>query len=111
MSEMRLLQKYGGMRWTDPDSDGAGAGHGICIADAGNMEFQGGRNGAGWCLIGTNEVDGGMEPWTIDIAIDLIAEYQQPSEMNVEIILDEELRNANWDRGDSTGKKMAKIKI
>jgi hypothetical protein len=108
VAETRLLQKYGGMRWLDPDPDGAGAGRGICIADAGNMEFQGGRNGAGWCLIGTNEVDGDMEPWTIDIAIDLIADYPQPAEMNVEIVIDEELREANWEQ--QSNKKQQKIR-
>lgn len=97
VSEQRLLAKYGGMRWHDPDMDGEGS-RGMIIADAGNMEFQGGRKGCGWCLIGTNELDGGMEPWTINIAIDLIAEYPQPPEMNVEIIIDEELREANADR-------------
>ena len=84
VAEAKLLQKYGGMRWNDPDGD-EGASRGMCIADAGNVEFQGGRNGAGWCLIGTNELDGGMEPWTIDVVIDLIAEYPQPAESNVEV--------------------------
>ena len=104
VAEAKLLQKYGGMRWTDPDGDGVG-GRGMCIADAGNMEYQGGRNGAGWCLIDTNKLDGGMEPWTIDIVIDLIAEYPQPAEMNVEILVDDELREANFERSQQQSNK------
>jgi hypothetical protein len=105
VAEARLLQKYGGMRWYDPDPNGDGSGRGMCIADAGNMEFQGGRNGSGWCLIGTNETDGGMEPWDINIAIDLIAEYMQPAEMNVEVIIDEDLREANEEQSRRRPKK------
>ena len=104
VAEAKLLQKYGGMRWNDPDGD-EGASRGMCIADAGNMEFQGGRNGAGWCLIGTNELDGGMEPWTIDVVIDLIAEYPQPAESNVEVVMDAELREANVERARQQSNK------
>ena len=106
-SEARLLHKYGGMRWDDPDGVN-GASRGTCIADAGNMDFQAGRNGAGYCIIGTNSQDGEVEPWTIEIAIDLIAVYQQPVEANVEVIIDEELREANWER--SNQKQPAKRK-
>jgi hypothetical protein len=74
------------------------------------MEFQRGRNGAGWCLIGTNELDGDMEPWTIDIAIDLIADYPQPAEANVEVIVDEELRQANYERAQQSNKKQQTIR-
>jgi hypothetical protein len=99
VAEARLLQKYGGMRWYDPDLMGDGAACGDCTADTGNMEFQGGRNGSGWCIIATNESDGSLEPWDINIAIDLIAEYeQQPAELNVEIVINEELREANHER-------------
>ena len=59
------------------------------------MEYQGGRNGAGWCLIGTRESDGGMEPWVLDVVIDLIAEYELPIEMNVEVVVNDALRAAN----------------
>jgi hypothetical protein len=105
VAEARLLQKYGGMRWIDPDPNCSGGSRGMCISDAGNMEFQAGRNGAGWCLIGTNELDGEVEPWTIEIVIDLIADYEQPAEANVEIIIDEGLREANWERQLSNKKQ------
>ena len=41
--EARLLQKYGGLSWIDPDENE------LCVAIEERMEFQGGRNGAG-CL-------------------------------------------------------------
>jgi hypothetical protein len=111
VAEKKLLQKYGGMRWIDPDPDGSGRTRGMCIADAGNMEFQGGRNGSGWCLIGTNGIDEVMEPWAIDIAIDLIADYEQPAEANVEMIIDEELREANWEEAHQhSNKKQQRIR-
>jgi hypothetical protein len=94
VAEQRLLQKYGGMRWTDPDDEH----NELCIADVVDMEFQGGRNGSGWCVVGTRESDGGSEPWDIDVVIDLIAIYEQPAELNVEVILNDELRAANNER-------------
>ena len=110
--EARLLQKYGGLSWIDPDENE------LCVAIEERMEFQGGRNGAGWCLLGTRvNGDGGMEPWVLDVVIDLIAEYEQPSEMNIEVIVDEELRVANGERileekaqkrADATAKKRAR---
>jgi hypothetical protein len=106
VAEAKLLQKYGGMRWNDPDGDGGG--RGMCIAVADNMEFQRGRNGAGWCVIGSNKMDDGLEPWTIDIVIDLIAEYPQPVESNVEILVDDELREANWERQQQQANKRRK---
>lgn len=90
--EAKLLQKYGGLSWIDPDENE------LCVATEDAMEYQGGRNGAGWCLIGTCESDGGMEPWVLDVVIDLIAEYQQPIEMNVEVVVNEALRAANAER-------------
>lgn len=87
--EAKLLQKYGGLSWIDPDENE------LCVALEEGMEYQGGRNGAGWCLIGTRESDGGMEPWVLDVVIDLIAEYEQPIEMNVEVVVNEALRAAN----------------
>jgi hypothetical protein len=91
-----LLQKYGGLRWIDPDPVD-GVGRGMCIGEIGNMEFQGGRNGAGWCLLASNEHDVTLEPWSLDVVIDLMADYEQPADMNVEIIVDEVLRQANQD--------------
>ena len=46
-----------------------------------------------------------MEPWTIDIVIDLIAEYPQPAEMNVEILVDDKLREANFERSQQQSNK------
>jgi hypothetical protein len=97
VAEARLLQKYGGMRWFDPDLLGDGAAAGNCTADIQNMEFRG-RDG-GWHIIGLADRDGSMEPWDIDIAIDLIAEFRfQPAELNVEVVIDDEFREANHER-------------
>jgi hypothetical protein len=71
VAEARLMQKYVGLRWIDPDS---GTDE-LMIADHECMEYQGGRNAPGWCIIGIKESDGGLSPWQIaggDV-IDLIA--------------------------------------
>jgi hypothetical protein len=92
VAEARLLQKYSGLSWIDPDENE------LCVAQEEGMEFQGGRNGAGWCLIGTRDSDGGMEPWVIDVVIDLIASYSQAPELNVEVIVNDVLRAGNEER-------------
>jgi hypothetical protein len=92
VSQAKLLQKYGGLSWIDPDEEE------LCISKEEEMDFQGGRNGAGWCLIGTRPRDGGMEPWVLDVVIDLIAAYEQAPELNVEVIVNEALRAANEER-------------
>ena len=89
VAEARLLQKYGGLRWIDPDENE------LCVADENQMEWQGGRNGAGWCILGIRMRDQAMEPWTLEVVIDEMAEYEQPMEMNVEIIVNPEKRAAN----------------
>ena len=89
----RLLHKYGGMRWEDKDNDDE-----LFIGDSLEMEFQGGRNGAGWCLIGTKVSDGTTEPWVIDVVLDEIAEFEQPAYMNVEVVVNQTLRGANVQR-------------
>ena len=72
VSEARLLQKYGGLKWIGPDENE------VVVAGEEQMEWQGGRNGSGWCLFGIKDSDGSMEPWVIDLAIDLMADYEQP---------------------------------
>ena len=47
-----------------------------------------------WC---NSSFKGGWNA-TKAIVIDLIAEYPQPAESNVEILVDDELREANWER-------------
>ena len=89
-----MIKKYGERRWLDPDPV-EGAGRGMCIGEIDNMEFQNGRNGAGWCLLASNELDMTLEPWSLDIVIDLIVTYEQPADLNVEIIVDGILREAN----------------
>ena len=91
VAEARLLQKYGGLRWIDPDNDE----NILCVASTEDMEFQASQNGSGWCVVGTRDTDGGSEPWVIDVVVDLIAKYVQPAEMNVEIVFDPELRATN----------------
>ena len=96
VSEARLLQKYVGLRWIDPDRGQDD----VTLADHEGMDFQGGRDSPGWCIIGVRESDGGYEPWQIEggDVIDLIAAYDQPPELNVEIVVNEELRAANYER-------------
>jgi hypothetical protein len=86
------MQKYCGMRWMDPD----GPVDVLLVADQDNMEFQRGRDAPGWCIIGTHVEDGTMEPWAIEgDVIDLIADCEQPVELNVEVVVNDELRAAN----------------
>ena len=93
VAEAKLLQKYGGMSWVDPND------FELYKVEECNMEYLGrGRGSEGWCLIATRDSDGGMEPWVIDIAMDLIATYDQPAEMNVEVIVNDELRAGNAER-------------
>jgi hypothetical protein len=105
VSEAKLVQKYTGLRFVDPDLDRRVGELDTYLVES-NLEFQGGKGGSGWCLIGTRDRDGGMEPWEIHLTIDLIAEYEQPAELNVEIIVNDELRNANYERiNDEASKK------
>jgi len=104
VSEAKLVQKYTGLRFVDPDLDRRVGELDTYLVES-NLEFQGGKGGSGWCLIGTRDRDGGMEPWEIHLTIDLIAEYEQPAELNVEIIVNDELRNANYERIDEEASK------
>jgi hypothetical protein len=49
---MTLLQKYQGMQWMDDDK--------LMVARSDTMEWQGGRSGSGWLLIGRSDRDGRM---------------------------------------------------
>jgi hypothetical protein len=89
VAETRLLYKYGGMMFIDPDTEE------LCVVDEEGMEWQGGKTGAGWCVIGRQVSDGDEEPWVIDIVMDEIAKYEQQEEMNVELIVDDEKRAGN----------------
>jgi hypothetical protein len=103
VSEARLMQKYVGLRWIDPDS---GMDE-LMVADHECMEYQGGRNAPGWCLIGIKDSDGALSPWQIaggDV-IDLIAMYDQPAELNVEVVINEDLRASNEERIEEQAKK------
>jgi hypothetical protein len=94
VAEARLIQKYGGLSWLDPDGDDGDV---LCIGHEYNMDFQAGRGGSGWCIIGTREDTGAMEPWAIEggDVIDLIADYEQRAELNVTVVVNAELRAAN----------------
>ena len=59
------------------------------------MEYQGGQNGAGWCVIGIWNRDGEPEPWHLNLVVDEIAEYEQTEELNLDVLLNPELRAAN----------------
>jgi hypothetical protein len=98
VSEARLLQKYGGLKWMDPDEKV------LCVAKENRMDYQGGRNGAGWCVIAEQPgndnpvADEDLEPWVLHVVVDLIAEYTQDDDMNVEIVVNESNRAANDQR-------------
>ena len=87
-----LLHKYGGLRWLDDDKKNE-----LVIADDEEMDYQGGRDGSGWCVIGRRPC-GDWIPWTLHCVVDEIAEYEQLEEMNVEIVYNEELREANREK-------------
>ena len=103
VSEARLMQKYAGLRWIDPDSGKDE----LMVADHECMDYQGGRNAPGWCIIGVKDSDGALSPWQIaggDV-IDLIAMYDQPAELNVEVVINEDLRASNEERLEERAKK------
>ena len=95
VSKAKLLHKYGGMRWEDLDNQYA-----LTMADETEMEFKGGNRATalGWCVIGKRHDNGTTETWTIDLVIDEIASYAQLPELNVEIIINQDLRAANKPR-------------
>jgi hypothetical protein len=74
LAEAKLLQKYSCLMWIDQDSPDEESE--LCVAQEYNMEFQGGRNGDGWCVIATRPGTGAMDPWTIHCVIDEIGEYE-----------------------------------
>jgi hypothetical protein len=65
------------------------------VAREEEMEWQGGRSGNGWCLIGKKESDGSMEPWAIHDVVYGISKYVQPTELNMDVIIDKNLRSGN----------------
>jgi hypothetical protein len=75
--ETRLLHKYSGLRWLDPDSDR------MYVAEKGNMEW---HRRLGWCVIGLCE-DGELEPWPVKLLPSLIKRTPQESCLNVEFVL------------------------
>lgn len=74
--EVKLLRKYGGLRWLDPDSNA------MFVAEKDNMEWQ---RGLGWCVIGLRE-DGENEAWPIYLLPSLIKKTQQETVLNVEFV-------------------------
>jgi hypothetical protein len=74
--EAKLLHKYGGLRWHDPDNNR------MSVAETDNLEW---RRGLGWCVIGLSET-GGLEPWPIRQLPSLIKKAKQLEEDNVEIV-------------------------
>jgi hypothetical protein len=68
---MTLLRKYQGMQWMDDDE--------LMVARSDTMEWQGGRSGLGWSLIGRSDRDGCMQSYSLHEVIDLIAEHVQPT--------------------------------
>jgi hypothetical protein len=74
--ETRLLHKYGGLRWLDPDTDK------MFVAEKDNLEW---RRRLGWCVIGLCE-DGDMEPWPVKLLASLIKKTPQDAILNVEFV-------------------------
>ena len=58
----------------------------MMTAHATKMEFQGGKRGAGWCVVGIDE-NGEEEPWQLSLATEQIAKSEQPESLNVEIVM------------------------
>jgi hypothetical protein len=75
--EARLLRKYAGLKWLDPDSDK------MYVADSDNLEW---KRGLGWCAIGIREGDGDLESWQLKLLPSLIKKTPQESVLNVEFI-------------------------
>jgi hypothetical protein len=78
------------MQWMDNDK--------LMVARSDTMEWQGGRSGLGWLLIGRSDRDGCMQLYILHKVIDLIAEHVQPTELNVEVVIDAEKRAKNIER-------------
>jgi hypothetical protein len=76
--ETKLLRKYGGLRWLDPDSES----NQMFVADRDNLEW---RRGLGWCVIAVGE-DGNMEPWPVKMLPSLIKKTKQETALNVEFV-------------------------
>lgn len=76
--ETRLLRKYGGLRWIDPDSES----NQMFVAEKDNLEW---RRGLGWCVIAVGE-DGNMEPWPVKLLPSLIKKTQQEAILNIEFV-------------------------
>jgi hypothetical protein len=74
--ETRLLHKYAGLRWLDPDYDK------MYVAEKLNMEW---RRRLGWCVIGLCE-DGELEPWPVKLLPSLIKRTQQEAYLNIEFV-------------------------
>ena len=74
--ETKLLRKYGGLRWLDPDSGL------MYVAEKDNMEW---RRCLGWCIIGICG-NGEMEPWPVKLLPSLIQKTDQESCYHVEIV-------------------------
>jgi hypothetical protein len=70
----------------------------LMVARSDTMEWQGGRSGSGWLLIGRSDRDGRMQSYIINKVIDLIAKHVQPTELNVEVVIDVEKRAKNIER-------------
>ena len=85
--EAQLLAKYKGLVFRDPDTQKL-----YYVCDQ-NMKFRRGR-GQGWYLIGiwVDNPDPGdeeLEPYTLELACELIAEY--PQKDGVQVLLEDEL--------------------
>jgi hypothetical protein len=107
--EAKFLQKYGGLRWIDLE-----CGYEL---ECEGVRFYGGRVKAGWALVAKRLHDGKIDTWTCDLAVDEIAEFEQPREMNVEVVIDEAKRAFNVQqfkdiadrkRNEAARKRMAK---
>ena len=107
--EAKFLQKYGGLRWIDLE-----CGYELVCE---GVRFYGGRVKAGWALVAKRLHDGKIDTWTCDLAVDEIAEFEQPREMNVEVVIDEAKRAFNVQqfkaiadrkRNETARKRMAK---
>jgi hypothetical protein len=108
--ETKLLRKYGGLRWIDPDSES----NQMFVADRDNLEW---RRGLGWCVIAVGE-DGNMEPWPVKLLPILIKKTTQEADLNIEFVhLSREEKakrkaekEAAWAAGPNSGGKKGRGK-
>jgi hypothetical protein len=85
-----LLLKYHGLHWLAES-------YGMLVAKCDTLEWKSGHHERGYQLIAVRDDSSEFEHWRFNDAIDLIAAYEQPAYLNVEMEYSDELRSDNFD--------------